>query len=359
MGCCVLKTKDRRNLILIFILFPVFLWLSLTFTNDSQKSLKPYSVLNKGRKGVSVIYEVFKDIGYTTNLIFAEVNSQDINGAQIVIEPEASYELDINQNSIQEWIKNGGNLIYLSPEWEHYNLSDGEELDRYILSEEDKAIAYSFHKGLLIIGDPQILSNITLVDNTDGAYWIVKQLEERDIKSISFNEYYHYFEEQKPSLWRDLPKGIKFAIYQIVIFIALIIYYYGKRFGKIVPFYEEVERVENEYIYSAASLYKKGELREDVVKNFYNDFLTTLEDSFGAYNLNKDKNWIQAWEKEMLPDINDAKKLYNFIDAIDEGNKMSSKEMLEIVSLIEHLKKILDKRREVHWRELKRDIRSI
>ncbi len=315
--------------------------------------------MNKGKSGISVIYEVFKDLGYNTNLVLTEVNSQNIDKAQIVIEPNEPYKLKTDEDSIKGWIENGGILIYLTPKWKNLEPSYGEEVDRYISEEKEQAIAYSLHKGLLVIGDPQILSNKTLTDNTDGAYWLLTQLENRNIKNISFNEYYHYFEGQGPSLWRDIPKGIKLAIYQTVLLIAIIIYYFGKRFGKIIPFYEEVERVENEYIYSAASLYKRGELREDVVVNFYNDFLSSLEDSVGYYNMNRNQSWVEIWKKENLPDTNEAKKLYDFIDAMEYGKKISSKEMLQAITTIEHLKKILDKRREVHWRELKRDTQNI
>lgn len=359
MGCYALKTKDKRNLVILFILLPVFLWLSLTFTNDNEKSLLPYSVLNKGKEGVSVIYEVFKDLGYTANLVLTEVSSQDINRAQIVVEPREPYKLEIDQDSIKNWIKNGGNLIYLTPRWECLEPNYGEEMDSYTSSEVEHAKAYSYHNGLLVIGDPKILSNKTLTTNTDGAYWLVTQLEKKNINSISFNEYYHYYEDLKPSLWRDIPIGIKFAIYQIILLIVIIIYYYGKRFGKEIPLYEEVERVENEYVYSAASLFRKGELREDVVLNFYNDFLSSLKDSFGYYNMNSTKSWVEVWKQEKLPDVNEAKKLYKFVDAMTNGRKVSSREMLETISNIEHLKKILEKGREVHWRELKRDTQNI
>lgn len=338
-----MKTKDKRYLIILLILFPVFLWLSITFTNDNEESLKPYSVLNKGKEGVSVIYQVFKDLGYDANLTLTEVNYQDIYSAQIVIEPNEPYKLEADQDIIKDWIRDGGSLIYLAPKWKSIDLDYGEEIDQFFLSGEEQAKAYLYNDGLLIIGDPKLLSNKTLTTNTDGAFWIAMLLEDMNVKSIGFNEYYNYFEGQKPSLWRDIPSGIKFTIYQIVLVIAIIIYYYGKRFGKVAPLYEEVERAENEYIYSAASLFRRGELREDVVINLYNDFLSFLEDKIGYYSIESTTSWVEAWEQEKLPDINEAQKLYGFVNSIKEGKKISSKEMLEVISNIEHLKKILTK----------------
>lgn len=350
-----MKSKNKRNLILILIFFPVFLWISLNFTNDSYKYSKPYSVGNKGKEGVSVIFEALKDMGYTTNLIFTEVPIIEKYTLQIVIETE-DYELDIYEDNIKKWLEDGGNLIYLRPEWESLNSSYGEVIDKYKLSEEEKAKAYSVGKGLLILGAPDIISNKTLTENTDGAYWAIGQFDNRNIKNISFNEYYHFSQYHKPSLWKDTPKEIKLIIFQIILFIVVVIYYYGKRFGNIVPFYEEVERVENEYIYSAASLYKKGELRAEAVENFYKNFLENLENTLGLYI--KDNNWIQIWEHENLPDLKEAKRLYELIDT-NEGGKMTSKEMLQIISIIEHLNKNLNKRRETNWKELKGDLRII
>ena len=76
-------------------------------------------------------------------------------------------------------------------------------------------------------------------------------------------------------------------------------------------------------------------------------------------NNHRSESWISVWEKEKLPDMNRARKLYDFIGTMNDNKKISSKEMLEIVGIIEHLKKIIDKGREVHWREQKRDIQSI
>lgn len=351
-----MKTKNKRNLIFILIFFPVFLWISLSFTNESQKYLKPYSVGNKGKEGVSIIYEVLKDTGYTTNLVFKEVHLGKGDTLQIVIEAKGS-QLDIYEEDIKKWLEDGGNLLYLTAEWKSLDPSYGREIDKYILLEEEKAIAYSLGKGLLILGEPQIISNKALTQNTDGAYWILTQIENRHINSISFNEYYHYSQARQPSLWKGMPKEIKFIVYEIILFIALIIYYHGKRFGGIIPFHEEVERIENEYIYSAASLYKKGELRKEAIESFYKDFLTNLENTLGVYNL-KDNNWIQIWENERLPSLKEGKRLYELMD-IDEDAKITSKEMLQIVSIIEHLNKILSKRRETNWKELKGDIHSI
>ncbi len=337
----------------------MLLWLILTFSTDNEKSFKPYSIFNKGEKGVSVVYEALKELGYTANLILKEVDSQDIGMAQIVIEPKEPYKLDLENDNIRDWIKSGGVLIYLVPNWDGLLLDYGTEIDSYISNEEKYAKAYSYDNGLLVIGDPEILNNKTLTTNTEGAYWIITQINNLNINSISFNEYYHYFGGHKPSLWRDIPTGIKLSIYQIIIAAALIIYYYGKRFGKVIPLYEEVERVENEYIYSAASLFKRGELREDVIANFYDDFLCSFEDSTGYRSNDKAESWINIWEREKLPDMNIAKKLYDFIETMSSSKKISSREMLEIVGIIEHLKKIIDKGREVHWRELKKDTQSI
>lgn len=334
----------------------MLLWLTLTFTDDNEKSFKPYTVFNKGEKGVSVIYETLNELGYTSNLILTELESQATSSAQIVIEPKRPYKVDLNNENIKNWIKSGGVLIYLIPNWDGILFNYGTETDNYVLNGDKYAKAFSYDKGLLIIGNPEIINNKTLTTNTEGAYWLTAQIDNMDINIINFNEFYHYFEGQKPSLWRDIPTGIKLTIYQLIMVIAIVIYYNGKRFGKVIPLYEEIERVENEYIYSAASLFKKGELREDVILNLYDDFLCSFEDS---YRYSKYENWISIWEREKLPDMNMARKLYDFIGNMNDNKKIKAKEMLEIVGIIEHLKKIIDKGREFHWREQKRDIRSI
>jgi len=320
------------------------LWLSLNFSGDKNNKSIPYSVLNKGSKGVSVIYEAMKDLSYPVKLDLSNIENKDYDNIQFVILPNHNSRFDINADSIKTWIKKGGKLVCLYEEIEDTRLDYGKEVDSFTMYGENSASVFSYEDGMVLIGDSGLINNKTLSRNTDGAYWILQQIDKWGYSRIEFNEFYHYSGDKKKSLWDDIPKGIKFMLYQVAFLIAAIIFYKGKRFGKPIPLYEEVERTENEYILSVASLYQKAGCWEVVFESYYRDFLLEVQGLFGK-NERINEEWIELWEKKKLPKLNKAKELYDFIESEinDIKNKRKkSKKYLEMISIIESLKKIHD-----------------
>lgn len=109
------------------------------------------------------------------------------------------------------------------------------------------------------------------------------------------NESYFYITSETKTLWDSLSMDQKFFCYQIILFLIAFFAYKGKRFGKPIPLYEEVERTENEYVYSAAALYKHAACWDLAAENYYKSFLRLINKSHD--------NWLEYWEEEQLPDI--------------------------------------------------------
>lgn len=133
---------------------------------------------------------------------------------------------------------------------------------------------------------------------------------------------------------------------QFLMVLAAYLYYRSKRFGKPVPLYEEVERTENEYLYSAASLYRASGAWDLMLDNYYKSFLRTV-------NL-RDEDWIGYWESEKLPSLDKAKEIYDFIHR--DSTRAGTKEYIHAVSTLDRLKSILEKRRESYWKTLKKTL---
>jgi len=357
----VLKIKDKRDIVIFIIIIPVFLWLSLNFYANRNNKTIPYSVLNKGSKGISVMYEAMKELNYPVKLTLERIDDSDYNTVQIVINPRTNKDFDINDDNIRKWIGEGGKLIFLCGKWEDIEPDYGKKIDAFYSLNNKRAAVFSYKKGSFILGDSELLTNKTLTNDTDGAYWIVKEIDNWNYNRIDFNEFYQYSNGVKRSLWDDIPNGIKLILYQVVFLIAVIIYYKGKRFGKPIPLYEEVERMENEYIFSVSSLYRQARCWEVVLESYYEDFLLECEKLFGKSEYMREK-WLGLWEKEGLPKLNEANKLYDFMrDEVlsNENAKKKDKKYLEMISAIQQLSKILIKRREEYWIMLKKDIQKI
>lgn len=357
----MLQNKNRRDIWFFILLIPLFLWLSLNYAQHRNNNAISYSVLNKGSKGVSVIYEAMKELDYPVKLVLDDVKDQAHDKVQIIIVSEDNAKFDINDDKIRKWIKNGGKLVCLYEDFQNKKLNYGKTIDTFRPHANKNGAVYIYGKGKILMGDSELITNKTLVKDTDGAYWVLNQIDKWNYRKIEFNEFYHYTGNKKPSLWRDIPIGIKLILFQLVILIAAIIFYKAKRFGKPIPLYEEVERSENEYIYSVASLYHKAGCWEVVLESYYDDFLLKAEETFGKKEHIKEE-WLKLWEEEDLPKLKKAKKLYKIINSeinIDKDEKKSRKRYLEIISIIEELKKILIKRREGHWKSLKKDTQRI
>lgn len=364
MGCTVLKIKNKRDIVIFIIILPVFLWLSLNFAANRNNATIPYSVLNKGSKGISVMYEAMKKLNYPVKLTLERIDNSDCNSVQIVINSRLDEGFDINDKSIRKWIGKGGKLVFLCEKWENIEPDYGKKIDAFYFSNNKKAAAFSYKKGDFLIGDSELLTNKTLTTDTNGAYWMLRKIDNWDYSSIDFNEFYQYSNGIKRSLWDDIPSGIKLILYQVVFLIAAVIYYKGKQFGKPVPLYEEVERMENEYIFSVASLYRQAGCWEIVLESYYEDFLLECEKLFGKSECIREK-WLELWKKEKMSKLNEASKLYHFMVNMDneipssKKEKKKGKKYFEMISVVQQLNKILVKRREEYWIMLKKDIQKI
>lgn len=329
-----MKKKISKDLILILILIPLFLIGAFYISSRMDNNLPQYTVENKGRLGYSVFFEALKELKHPVEKTIAELPYQDTNSIQIIVQAGS---FDINSEEVKIWIENGGTLVYLTPEnFQFIEYGGVPELKGNIR-------LYKHGKGIIIGADLDYITNRTLVTKKDNAYELYREMASLN-KKIYFNESHIYAQKIQSSLWDIIPLGLKFIIYQFLLVLAAFFYYKGKRFGKPIPLYEEVERNENEYLYSAASLYKQAKCWDLMFDIYYKSFLKELNCS--------EEDFLQCWEREKLPSLNKAQRVYEF--AKSQGTKRKAKEYMQIVSTIEGLRKILSKRRESYWKTLKK-----
>jgi hypothetical protein len=164
---------------------------------------------------------------------------------------------------IREWVRSGGRLIFLDRDHpntimtRNYELTrqGGREMNRYVLG-----------YGEFVTGRAAPITNRILMYDSDAGTEIWEMLSnwnaEREIGTIFFAEYYHGFRGQDGGFVRQFPLIVRLLFLQIVIIAVVVVWHLGKRYGNAVPYYEEVERTENEYVHALAQLYmraKKGD----------------------------------------------------------------------------------------------------
>lgn len=330
-----MKKKISKDLILFVLILPVFLFLAFYISNRMEKSHPLYSILNKSKMGYSIFYEALKKLNYPVEKALKPVNDYKESSVQIIT-PGGNF--NINSLEVKEWVEKGGILVYLTPE-------TNSSIDYATLGKSSGDIKnYKYHKGSIINVKELVLTNKNLIKDTSAAYELLIAIDDLSYEKLYFNESYLALGPTNKTVWDTIPIQIKYIIYQLLIALTAFFYYKGKRFGKIIPLYEEVERSENEYLYSAASLYRQAKCYDLMVDNYYKNFLKGF-----AGNKN---DWLEYWEKEKIPSLNQARKVYEFMNY--KKTKPSAKEYIQIVSMLEHLNKILDNRSDKHWKTLKK-----
>lgn len=330
-----MKKKQSKDIILIIILIPLFLWGAFFISSRMENKLPRYTVINKAREGYSVFYEALKDLKYPVERTLRPISEQDLDTIQIVTEQGA---LDINGEDIKAWVKKGGKIVFLSPR--PLGKIDYEDVSPI---KQGSITNYNYHKGKIIVSDVSYFTNEALMEDVSKAYNLVSEVDGNSYKKIYFNEYNIFVQGQKRSLWDYTPLGIRIIVYQLALVLIALYYYKGKRFGKPIPLYEEVERSENEYVYSTASIYRQANCWDIMVESYYTSLLKEMNSTH--------EQWLESWERKDLPSINNAKKVYDFMN--NKKEKYDKNKCLQIINTIEELKSILTKRRDSYWKTWK------
>jgi hypothetical protein len=330
-----MKARRSRDLIMFLILIPIFLWATFYISSRMENKLPAYSIINKSSMGYSVFYESLRELKLPVERSLQPVESQDTNSIQIVV-PGGSF--DLNSEETKAWLNKGGILVHLAPE--NFRLLD------FITQPEikDKLIIYKYGRGMVIGYDAFATTNKQLMSSTDNAYELLTEIGRQGNKKIYFNETHLFEASTNKILWDYVPLWIRFIIFQFILGLAALFYYKSKRFGKPIDLYEEVERNENEYLYSASSLYRQAKGYDLMVENYYSNLLIELKSN--------EEDWLEQWEREQLPELSKAKQIHAFMK--DTKRKKKPKDYIKIVSYTEQLTNMLKKRRDSYWKALKK-----
>jgi hypothetical protein len=334
--------KSNKEIFVFIILIPLFMFAILTISKYTDGSGNDLTITGKGSQGYSIIYEALGKMGFNTVNENKELKAGSEASLQVVTE---SMNISREDEGLKEWVMSGGSLLLLTT-LDSYDLSYGT--DKEVIGPQ--LYVYRYGKGTVILASAYKLTNKAMAQDRGSAYEIVKTLQKTGYSRIVFNEFYIYGESEIRSLWADIPYELKFVLYQFLIVLILIIYYKGKRFGRIVPYYEEVERTENEYVYSAAALYKKAKCYDVVLENYFNALISEMKRELRLYNDINLNNWTQIWEKEGLPCLDKVKEIAGL--TMDDNLKAQHKECLKAISYFEDLTGILRKRREEFWKQV-------
>ena len=327
-----IKTKIKSDLVIFGIVVIVFLFCAFYISTTIQS--KDPTTINNSDGGLSVFYKTLKELKLPVETTLKPISESNIEDIQIVAQ---GGDFNITDAEVLDWVDKGGTLVYLT--------DDKITPFQLGLTPEVKGNIniYQEEKGMIIVAETSFITNKSLLKDSEEAYNILDEISSHSYRNIVFSESHFFSQTKEKSLWDYIPLEGKYIIYQLVLIAMAFFYYKGRRFGKVIPLYEEVERTENEYLYSTASLYRLAGCWDIILENYYKSLLREIR----SYS----ENFLEYWERENLPALSKAKAVYTFME--NKNKKIKRKEYIEMINTMEQLKDILKKRRAVNWKTLK------
>jgi len=221
-----------------------------------------YSVRSTNERGASLLFDTLAHMGYGVNVGRRPLNmSAAANDVYVLIQARAVCSCMATE--MRDWVREGGRLIFLCGSHPNTIISRDENLSG---RQAGDFWLYRLGRGEIITGRAIPVTNYELMNDFSAGEAIQATISrwnsEREIGNIFFAEYYHgVFMAQTGA--SQMPLVMRLMILQAIVFAAIGVLHLGKRFGNPLPYYEEVEREENEYVHALARLYmatgKKGD----------------------------------------------------------------------------------------------------
>ena len=248
--------KNKRfNLIviLLLVLFTGVVWVANRHVINLQHP--NYTSFSNGSHGVSLLYDTLRHMQYPVGALYRPVGETvSINNAVFIIQPtNPRLNAEITEN-ILNWVHRGGRLIYLENR-------QPTAMDRALENEYYTTFGsmrmYRLGMGEILTGRADTITNVNLMKDPIYGKGIAYILTRWNPEHIYFAEYYHGYRETAGT-FRLLPLWLQLITVQLIISAIALIWHFGKRFGSPIPFYEEIEREENEQVLVLARLYKQA-----------------------------------------------------------------------------------------------------
>ncbi|MCL2351086.1 MAG: hypothetical protein FWC55_00995 [Firmicutes bacterium] len=257
-------SSRARSAVLLAAGFCVLLFLSLYLQNSGGSSQPEYTVFSTGEGGLSLLYDTLERAGCPVKTEYLPIDA-GTGGADIrvVTQPLPSYADEAAQNDMLDWVYGGGSLIFLETPFP--TLLDDyfyDDIDGYMYDYEYNGFyIYEYGDGYLVTADAaRFVNSALMAGDPDGASLmeILDSLGGAGVE-VRFNEYYHGF-DYGGNAWQQAPAVVKVIVVQAAAAAVLLVLRLGKRFGRPVPYYEDREREENEYVLALAAVYEKAKV---------------------------------------------------------------------------------------------------
>jgi len=254
--------KRGKAIVLAIVVFTaeaiVFTW------NDDGGSGPVYAPYSTGDTGTGLFHDTLRRMGYPVSVGYAPLTREnDVRHAYILIQPFNPYVTREMAEEMLEWVRGGGRLVFL-------HNTNPTVVDNILASETVRTVGqfnyYNVGAGSVVTGRAQPITNRPLLSDPGYAATLHGIITQWQAERIVFPVYYHGVHPPE-TMFSNLPPVMRLVIIQLVIAVLALLWHLGKRFGKPIPAYGEMEREENEYVRALARLYMKKERKDQNVED--------------------------------------------------------------------------------------------
>ena len=238
---------------IVFLAIIILLAALVIFFFDDSGDGPPYSAFSTDENGTSLLFDTLRRMNYPVRISYSPLTTNtNIDYVYVIIQPFAPSVNRARAEEILEWVQQGGRLIFL----ENSAPTILDSMIPYTADVMGNLRHYRVGRGEIITGNAYHVANYHLMNSPTTGEIIQANLSRWNADRIWFAEYYHGLHATETFVG-GLPLIVRLLLAQMMLVAIVAVWHLGKRFGKPVPYYREVERDENEYVHALARLYMK------------------------------------------------------------------------------------------------------
>ena len=193
-------------------------------------------------------------------------------------------------------------------------------------------------KGNLIVSvTPKIFTNYGILDSKNKEFMLTTLAYLKGAPLLR-TEFYGAGSDESSSLFRYMESKppLRWALYLTFAACLLFMIFTAKRKQKPIPVIKEPENKAILFVRSVAELYLRKNNNSDIVRKKYNYWADSIKKEYGldVINSRHDDSFFETFASKTGTPLEDARKLFNLLDAIDKDTRVKDDELIRIVQLL-------------------------
>jgi hypothetical protein len=376
--------RNANAILLIVVLFLVVVALNFLFFVDSRGTDEDEQTGDRSSYrstpfGTRAFFTLLGESGYKVARFekpFTELKDHEPGTLIVIAPPKIHNPSEEEFSALIKWVEAGGLLIIVDREID-VTIGDAtvhtetaiatspvrplqptlftRNVERVTLSEHATRVrvdsrAATYHIGddqaavladaqvgkgrMVLLTDPYVIAN-NGISQADNVMVALNMLAERPAGKIVFDEYHHGYGASSTggglmSYFRGTP--VPWMMFQAGLIAVLVVYSYGRRFGRPVPLRSERRTTNLEFVSSMANITRLAQASDLAMQNIYSEFRKRLCRFSGVpARIENDKLAAIAARRAAL-DERELSGLLARCEEISRGGQVSEPELLKLVA---------------------------